>query len=86
MLRSKQLIVLLTLTILSLLQPFQKRLASFPNPLRSILVDVLLTGMRTPLSDDLLFQNVSLVEYHEDLRNGGNKVGVGETNEALDTA
>lgn len=86
MLRSKQLIVLLTLTILSLLQPFQKRLASFPNPLRSILVDVLLTGMRTPLSDDLLFENVGLVEYHEDLGNGGNKVGVGETNEALDTA
>ena len=86
-LRSRHLLAfILTFTILSLFQPLQKGLASFPDPLRSILVDVLLTSMRTPLSNDLLFEDVGLVEFHKDLRNGGYEVGVGETDEALDTA
>ena len=63
----------------------QEWLASFPNLLTGILVDILLADVCAPLLDDLFIKYVGLVKRHKDLRYSRDKVGVGDTNETLDT-
>lgn len=64
----------------------QERLARFPDPLARILVHILLTDVGTPLLDYFLLENIDLVEGHQDFGDEGDKVGVGDACETLDTS
>lgn len=61
----------------------QKWLAGFPDLLTGLLVSVLPADMRTPLSDDLLFDNVALVKVHENLGDGWQELRVGKANQSF---
>lgn len=61
-------------------------LASLAHFLACLLVDILFTDMGTPRRHHFFFQYVCLVELHQDLWDGGNKFGVVEANETLNTA
>ena len=61
-------------------------MTSLPNHLTRLLVHVFLRDVGAPSLDDILVENISLVERHEDLGYGRYEVGTVEARETLDTA
>lgn len=68
---------ILRFIIVCLLKPLQEGPAGLPHFLAHLLIDVLVADTNTPLSQDVFFQNIDLVQGHGNL-------GVSEPDEALD--
>ena len=79
-------LIVIIAAILRLLQPLQERLTGLANFLARLAVDVFLADMGTPLLHNLLLEHIDLVERHEDLRDGGDEIGVADSDKALDTS
>lgn len=64
----------------------EERLASLADFLARIPIDILFADVRTPLLNDVLLKNVSLVECHQDLGHRWSEVRVDDADKTFDTS